>query len=469
MFKPGENTSQTVKISNAFDKEIVLINDYSSFDLKKIPLYDALVLDYTDKTGCVDALRKIRSSNIESIYLIPTFILSIVDLKDPEIMELGDGVVQTIQPDSINAFIEGIKSKRRQLKPYTVNPEINRTLIKTMRFAFTRDRMLKPIKDRKSNIGFKYPILSLSLTGEQAKTEINTIEEALEKEFFSPEFVDRIHLCGHCYGGFLNYKEVDPKSGSANLVTENLVHHFSCAYIGPQSDFIRGEQMVCPKCNKTLRHIGVDYDKPSVMYHCLDNDNYFQEPEMKAECMSCGASNEIEGLVQYDVFNLTITDKGVQEAIQPKGSQNSKEIVYNGFITYSTFGTFLKFEIERVKSSSKPSSIGLVRLNISSATEGMLGARYDKLIEEVSEFIVNNTDSANILSRSINSFFIIFPDMAVEASKKKLERLATSIQTLLENNIKETKIEVVSNMKELSDTSDYQSILNELRASILTS
>ena len=99
----------------------------------------------------------------------------------------------------------------------------------------------------------------------------------------------------------------------------------------------------------------------------------------------------------------------------------------------------------------------------------MLGARYDKLIEEVSEFIVNNTDSANILSRSINSFFIIFPDMAVEASKKKLERLATSIQTLLENNIKETKIEVVSNMKELSDTSEYQSILNELRASILTS
>ncbi len=470
MFNPNESSrSSTVRISNNFDKEIVLINDYRDFDIKKVPLYDALVLDFTEREECKKTLRSIRKSNIESIYLLPIFILSIVDVKDAEVKELSDGIVQTIQPESLSAFIDGVKRKRKQLKPFTVNPEINRHLIKTLRFAFTRDRVLNPIKDRNSIIGYTYPILSLSLEEEQAKSEINAIEEALDKEFFQPEFVDRMHLCGNCYGGFLNYKETDPVSGSANLVTESLVHHFSCAYIGPQSDFIRGDQMVCPKCNKTLRHIGVDYDKPSVMYRSLDNDNYFQEPEMKAECMNCGLQNEIEGLVQYDVFNLTLTDKGIQEAIQPKGSQSSKEIVYNGYITYSTFGTYLKFEIERIKTANLPSCIGLIRLNITSQTEGILGARYDRLIEEISEFIVTNTDSANILARSINSFFILFPNSPIDKSEKKLKRLADSVNTLLNNNVKDVKIDVVSNHKELTQTSEYQSVLNDLRASILTS
>ena len=470
MFNPNENSrSSSVRISNNFDKEIVLINDYNDFDIKKVPLYDALVLDFTEKEACKETLRAIRKSNIESIFLLPVFVLSIVDIKDVEVKELSDGVIQTIQPESLNTFIDSIKKKRKQLKPYTVNPEINRHLIKALRFSFTRERTLIPIKDRHSLIGYTYPILSLSLENEQAKSEINAIEEALEKEFFSPEFVDRLHLCGNCYGGFLNYKETDPESGSANLVTESLVHHFSCAYIGPQSDFIRGDQMICPKCNKTLRHIGVDYDKPSVMYRCLDNDNYFQEPEMKAECMNCSHQNEVEGLVQYDVFNLTITDKGIQEAIQPKGSQSSKEIVYNGYITYSTFGTYLRFEIERSKVANDPSCVGLIRLNITSAIEGALGARYDKLIEEVSEFIVTNTDSANILSRSINSFFILFPNSPVEKSKKKLNRISNAINTLLQNNVKDVNIDVVSNIKELTESSEYQGVLNDLRASILTS
>lgn len=469
MFNPSEKTGSTVKISNSFDKEIVLINDYTDFDIKKVPLYDALILDHTDKQACLRTLREIRKSNIESIFLVPVFILSIVELKDQEIKELSDGIIQTIQAEAINSFIESIKLKRKQLKPYTVNPEINRHLIKALRFCFTRDRVLHPVKDRFSTIGYKYPILSLSMEHEQAKAEINTIEEAIDKDFFASEFVDRMHLCGNCYSGFLNYKETDPVSGSANLVTESLVHHFSCAYIGPQSDFVRGEHMICPKCNKNLRHIGVDYDKPSVMYRCLDNNNYFQEPEMHAECMNCGHVNEVEGLVEYNVRNLAITDKGIQEAMQPKGSQSSKEVVYNGFITYSTFGTYLKYEIERSKTSNQPSSIGLIRLNITSAMEGMLGVRYDKLIEEVSEFIANNTESSNILSRSINSFFILFPNNQTDRSKRKLEKIASSIQTLLENNVKETKIDVVSNIKELTDTSEYQNVLNDLRASILTS
>jgi hypothetical protein len=204
------------------------------------------------------------------------------------------------------------------------------------------------------------------------------------------------------------------------------------------------------------------------MYRNVDTDNYFQEPEMVAECMNCGSKNEIEGLVQYDVYELELSDKGIQEAIQPKGTQSNKEVVYSGFITYSTFTTFMKFEIERVKSSNRNSNIGLIRLNISSTVEAQLGVRYDKLIEEISEFLTHNTDSSCILSRSIHSFFILFPDVPLLNSKTKLNDLTSAVRTLLENNVKDLNIEVISNIKELTESSEYQSVLNELRASILS-
>lgn len=470
MFNPDEKISSKgiVKITNPFDIEIVLVSDYSLFDLKKVPLYDAIVMDYTDSIGCLETLREIRGANIESIYLIPVFVLSMAEIKNPELGELADGFIQSIQPESIYTFSEATKSKRKQLKPYTVNPDINRNLIKLLRYSFTRNKTIKPVKDRTSIIGYKYPILALNLGANAAKVEIQSLNEALEKEFFHGTFVDRSHLCGNCHSVFLNYKEVDPENGSANLVTESLIHHFSCAYIGPQSDFVRSDHLVCPKCNKTLRHIGIDYDKPSVMYRNVDTDNYFQEPEMVAECMNCGSKNEIEGLVQYDVYELELSDKGIQEAIQPKGTQSNKEVVYSGFITYSTFTTFMKFEIERVKSSNRNSNIGLIRLNISSTVEAQLGVRYDKLIEEISEFLTHNTDSSCILSRSIHSFFILFPDVPLLNSKTKLNDLTSAVRTLLENNVKDLNIEVISNIKELTESSEYQSVLNELRASILS-
>ncbi len=468
MFNPKTNEAKVSKIENNFSKEIILISNFAEFDFKKTPLYDALVIDFTDPEGATSLLRKIRSSNIESIYLIPVFVLSINELHNPEIQELADGIVSVIQPESLNRTIERVQEKKKLLKPFTANRNTNKPLIKILRFLFTRNRPLRPIRDRSSMIGYRYPMLSLGYQEESPKQEIATLQEAMEKDFFSANFQDRMHLCSKCSSGFLNYKELDPKSGSPNLITENLVHHFVCAYVGPEGDFMQGESMVCPKCSKTLRHIGVDYDKPSVMYKCLDNDNYFQEPDLKAECMNCGHMNDLESLVEYDVFSYVLTEEGKEEAIQPKGTgQKSKDIVYPGFITYSTFSTFLRYEIERARSKKMNSSVGLIRIGISNTMEMALGNRYDKVIEEVSGFITSNCDSSNILSRSVNSFFIIFPDTPTSKAKSKIEFLNSSINQLLKNNVKDYDIEVISNLKPIQEGSEHQSILNDLRASML--
>lgn len=45
---------------------------------------------------------------------------------------------------------------------------------------------------------------------------------------------------------------------------------------------------ICPKCHKTLRHIGIDYDRPASLYHCTDCDQTFLNPDTTALCTYCG-------------------------------------------------------------------------------------------------------------------------------------------------------------------------------------
>ena len=40
---------------------------------------------------------------------------------------------------------------------------------------------------------------------------------------------------------------------------------------------MRGGDLVCPKCNRQLRHIGVDYEKPSKLFTCFNCEIYCPE------------------------------------------------------------------------------------------------------------------------------------------------------------------------------------------------
>ncbi len=298
------------KVDNPFGKDILLISDPLTFDIKTIPLYHALLVDCSDLKEAVALLRNIRKSNIETISFIPIFLLDIDEQASEEAKLLTDSTLKVIQTESINAAIDAIFRRKNELKPYSSTKNMNKNLIHWMRYYYTRNKPMKPIKAPFTRLGYKYPILSTSYQSESPKQLINAIQEGIELNYLDGTFKDRIHLCAQCYSGFLNYKELDPKTGSANLETENLIHHFICAHVGPESDFNQGDQLICPKCTKTLRHIGVDYDKPSLMYHSLDGDNYFQEPDMKAECMHCNTQNDIQGLFQFDLFEFTLSELG---------------------------------------------------------------------------------------------------------------------------------------------------------------
>ena len=52
---------------------------------------------------------------------------------------------------------------------------------------------------------------------------------------YEEAFLNRI--LHNCKNGHLSFREVCPSCDSANMISEDLIHHFPCGYIGAISDF----------------------------------------------------------------------------------------------------------------------------------------------------------------------------------------------------------------------------------------
>jgi len=131
-----------------------------------------------------------------------------------------------------------------------------------------------------------------------------------EKGLLKPEFFARVHECANCSSSRFNVQEVCPDCGSAELEDESYLHHFRCACQGPESDFRHGDDLICPKCRRELRHFGHDYDRPGVMVKCKSCGGATSEPQVGFDCLDCGTRYDGEAVRTRDVHAYRLTDEG---------------------------------------------------------------------------------------------------------------------------------------------------------------
>lgn len=124
-------------------------------------------------------------------------------------------------------------------------------------------------------------------------------------------FLERIHLCPHCKKSHLFYMEACPKCGSSHLKEEPVLHHFRCANISPESSYAYDGELRCPKCHHFLRHIGVDYDRPSNVYNCMECGHTFLHTRMKVYCADCKKMSRPSDLVAQDLYSYELTPEGI--------------------------------------------------------------------------------------------------------------------------------------------------------------
>lgn len=136
------------------------------------------------------------------------------------------------------------------------------------------------------------------------------IEKLAARGMATPFFHDRTHCCAGCGGARFNVRETCPRCRSANLDEESYLHHFRCAAQGPERDFRDGDDLVCPKCRRTLHHFGEDYDRPGVMLVCNACGDSFTEPSVGFLCVDCGRTGDGDGMAVTDIVGARITAEG---------------------------------------------------------------------------------------------------------------------------------------------------------------
>lgn len=139
-------------------------------------------------------------------------------------------------------------------------------------------------------------------------------EALCEHGLLKKEFFERFHVCPACDSYRLHVREECAQCRSSNLSEEQYLHHFRCAFQGPESDFRRGEDLICPKCHQELTHFGFDYDRPGTMVSCGSCGHAASGPSVGFVCLDCNAHADSDVATTRDVFSYRLTDQGVSFA-----------------------------------------------------------------------------------------------------------------------------------------------------------
>jgi len=433
----------------------LLIDSLSSLNVDKVQFNNAVIIDGKDPDFIRQIVRRIRASNSPDIYLKPVFILKGINIIDPVVNRLVDGTIFSLeQIEFIVPTVEKILTKVSDLK-FTNSVSFEAQMIeKTISFMYTCDVfILEPVPYVFSGIGYAYPILSVNFRQTEEHSVLEILDIAEGEGIFEAEYYDRVYLCSNCSNGHLSYREVCPKCGSSNSTTEDIVHHFPCGYVGPLSDYKNeiDDQLDCPKCNKRLRHIGVDYDKPSVLHECNNCSHKFQDFNVKAKCLNCHTDNGVEVLKGREIKKYTLTKKGELAAINGfvSTSKDIEEII--GTVKFDTFKTMLKYEIERLRQTEGSSNICAIHITNPSQVYSKIGSEVQKgLLKDLVRVIRSNIRSSDVITfQSSSTIVLSMNEIPTRIAKRILEEIIVMLKRLMSTAFKNIEVEFQFNVVSL--------------------
>ncbi len=141
---------------------------------------------------------------------------------------------------------------------------------------------IKPSKEEK---GYIYKPVCELLGVEDGKV---ILEELVSQNLFHRIVSCSLPSCPQC-GSYtkLENKYKCPHCESAQMRKGSVIEHYECGYIDFSENFDRNSELICPKCRKTLKLVGVDYRRIASLYRCLRCKRDFSVPNYKHHCISC--------------------------------------------------------------------------------------------------------------------------------------------------------------------------------------
>lgn len=169
---------------------------------------------------------------------------------------------------------------------------------------------LTPIRDPHAPFGHRYPPIDLLVP-----SLVADLDELVDAALLDRSFFERVHVCPTCSDARLIFREVCSSCHSADVKHGELVHHYGCGHVAPETYFERGLDLSCPSCSTLLRHIGVDYERPAELLYCNACERVAGEGSTDARCLACGASWNADALKSQVLYSYSLSAAGKTAAM----------------------------------------------------------------------------------------------------------------------------------------------------------
>lgn len=218
-------------------------------------------------------------------------------------------------PATINEALEKCKLMEEKKSKLRFSLDNLAKSEKLLVYFFMRDDFeLFPRFNPSSSKLYEYPIVQDLSEDEK---NIEWFYELIRKNLLTfKTLVDRVRLCNKCSSAHLYFIDVCPNCKSIDIKKTRAVHCFTCGYVAQEAEFKTLQGMVCPKCNTKLRHIGVDYDFPTVQYGCNSCGFLFEEPLVLYKCIDCQEQDLPEKLNIQEFYSIEMTMFGREWLLQ---------------------------------------------------------------------------------------------------------------------------------------------------------
>jgi GGDEF domain-containing protein len=301
---------QTIKQLHPINKELSLywLGEFTPSDwypdFSIIKHTDAIPKELTTPILIVVSLHgKVQDEALQAIRANEATALSMVLVCHQS--ELSDSLANGLWQDDFE-----ILTKKYLLKSKQVNLDFSNDIAyKLLCYLWIHSTQLKPQLVPFEKHLYEYPLLCA--WGINAQDSFTWLLSVKRKGWLVAEkLINRVRFCANCSSGHLNYVDICPQCASIEIEAQSSLHCFNCGHVGKQDDFKKLAMLECPNCLQSLRHIGVDYDRPIENMHCRSCDNLFNEGAVQANCLHCQSHNQIDDLHVRNISTYTLSDVG---------------------------------------------------------------------------------------------------------------------------------------------------------------
>lgn len=416
-----------------------------TFNLAEISTYDlasisCFLVDGNSASEAMDNIGAIRQHDNPLIYLKPIVLIGNMNTLIKTVEENVDHSASVEQfsreyLDNLSASFEAINQWIDAI-PDVATVSDSSSRFKTLRLMASRDLKITPYYTVEHHNGFNYPKLKPLFAKKDNSIE-RTLEFLEQQQLITAKLKRRAHFCPHCDCAFLNFKETCPDCQSDNIETDELIHHFKCGHTDSAAKFKHFNKMQCPKCDNDLKHIGVDYDKPSTFHECNECSHTFQDPRVLADCYNCHRTMEPDNLDLRDINEYEVSALGKNAAIFGLDALFTSILSTDlNLYAQDEFKNFLAVERSRIKRYKlSQSSIALIHLgNLESLFE-TLGKKAEQVFKELSVVFKSVFRESDVISaRNESVFCVLMTETSETNANLAISRLSASVDDLFKTN-----------------------------------